>query len=975
MKRKTTIELLNEIAVRDDASFYPEVIENSNQKPKNKDEIETIDYFLATKISNLEYKQNSVSGLFSERYVSELTTKFWNKSHDQRSKEDIKELHDWLQRYSNFEFQWKDYHRRAIFNSFTHNIADPQLNKAQIGFFESMKLFRAGKHVDSQRPAQVRFTSRSAKSTKVLFQLIVTELKITVLEQLANADVETYQTIIDGFVRNEIIFDTAVKQIIKSAHEELLNDSNEMFYDIGVSVRRTTIQYLLQRVLLLVLLNGVINYAQEKSIIKDEIAISNIQESIKRFIENNEASYQTHKTENGYYAWGSHCDDCMYILESLASNGLFSSKLKKKLNNKEIIFYTLPQCLEVEVVKSLKIPNLVRPYKLTKSGVDSLIKPLRSGEGGVTKTDHLVEALNISRQKKFRVNSKFLYFCKEMMYSDKYADADELDLGFSTPKEVNSISKLREENQSFINRLDNSYDNAVYNISSQCSKQYDFSFNNLGIIYDILGCPSIQKKFAQERKRLDIDYKSALTSNNFARSRMALAYVLQGFCLYITDSMCLRLRLYPTEFWIARTSGSLKYLTCDYSARKLTTIGHINLLRAFYTGYPELEQSFETFLNKHERTGKKPVINKKLLDSFFKENLPENLPSKNSLLYANLYLSLFEQSASSKGYRKTAVNVEIDQSASALVFLSFVLRDKRMAKVSNVLGGPKASPYKYMMEQFSSYYAANKDKFPFNKKAYDFLCSNQKLHKYAIMCFCYGQSHMGRMDDFYERWYKEMGYYPIEAEREFLKKFALMYSDFVDTVFPNATKKLNILKEVMDIMVKDSSQHEIKTPTGEFIRWVFFLNRSTIRKYYDVGTNSTRSYRLSIVGEDKRIDMPGMRTKLLSYFIHSIDSAVLRSLIVRMKNDYGISVNHLHDCVLVHPNDVDKLFEAIDKVYKELNLYHVTENMLFSVVQSSVSPESEKIIIGLKEDYYSMCESFEDELCHFNPRHMYKFEQ
>jgi hypothetical protein len=39
-----------------------------------------------------------------------------------------------------------------------------------------------------------------------------------------------------------------------------------------------------------------------------------------------------------------------------------------------------------------------------------------------------------------------------------------------------------------------------------------------------------------------------------------MAKWLLNYPIYITDKMCIRLRLYPVEHWISRTSGVLKHL-------------------------------------------------------------------------------------------------------------------------------------------------------------------------------------------------------------------------------------------------------------------------------------------------------------------------------------------------------------------------------------------------------------------------------
>jgi len=968
MNKPTIIDLLNSIAEKDEEYFYP----SQQNKTDDTCNLHKMSHFLNTPIFKLQYEKISENGFFSERYVSELKEKLWAKSYKSRSQEDEADLDKFLKKWSSFEFKWKEYHKRVIFNHSMSKIEDAKLKKTRDEFFRLMNEFRFSK-MKSQRSYRYQFGPRFAESTKELFQLAVYDQEIELLKEFSKADIDVYEKIITELVSNDIVFDTIVKQIIKSAHEELLTEKEFMFHDIGITVTRSRIQYEIQQVFLLTLFASIIHYAQRKKILKDEIAILNIQKSLQYFVENRAFIYQTKLSKNNFNPWGSHCDSCMRILMMLTNSGLFESESKKRENNRDHVYYTLPQSLEVEVMKSLKVPSIKRPKRLNKSDIDSLIKPLQFGTGSITKTNHLVKALNISRQKRFKVNSKFLQFCMIILKTDKYDITDSpLDFGFAMPKDIALLTKAQQLNAKVISQMDSTYENAVFNLADQCSKVFDFSFKNIGVIFNILGCPTLQNKFYQEKIDIEEKLKVALTSLNFARSRLILADTLQTFSLFVTDSMCLRLRLYPTEFWISRTAGSLKYLTYDFTAKELTLKGHIYLLRAFYQGYPDLDSKFNQYLRENSISKRR---GKSLLNEFFLNNLPKQLPSKNSLLYANLYIPLYEQCLNQPNQSKTSINVEIDQSASALVFLSFILRDETMAEISNALGGERSSPYDYIRNSFPAYYEKNAEKFTFNKKAYDFVCNSEKLTKYAIMCFAYGQQPFGRFKDFSKRWNQEIGYMPNSAEQKFLNEFASSYTHFVDFVFPNSVKKLNLLNEIMTIMAKDASQHEIKTLTGEVLRWSFFKSASTTRRFYDVANSSYCSYKLNVVNKNCEIDYRGMKRRFLSYFIHSIDSSILRCIIVKMKNDHNVTINHLHDCILIHPNYVDTLFDVLSEVYQENNLYNVTENLLFSHIDPQLSPESAEEVAKLKSEFYSMCDNFEHRVPDFNPRNMYKFEK
>ena len=59
----------------------------------------------------------------------------------------------------------------------------------------------------------------------------------------------------------------------------------------------------------------------------------------------------------------------------------------------------------------------------------------------------------------------------------------------------------------------------------------------------------------------------------------------------------------------------------------------------------------------------------------------------------------------------------------------------------------------------------------------------------------------------------------------------------------------------------------------------------------------------------------------------------MRKIIVKMYKEHGVRVNHLHDCILVHPNHVDALNDVLLEVYLNSDLYNMTENLVFKQVQ------------------------------------------
>lgn len=59
----------------------------------------------------------------------------------------------------------------------------------------------------------------------------------------------------------------------------------------------------------------------------------------------------------------------------------------------------LPDHIVVEAYRPMKFPSIIQQPVLEKKDINRLIKPLINGQGSLTKSDHLVATLNISRSK------------------------------------------------------------------------------------------------------------------------------------------------------------------------------------------------------------------------------------------------------------------------------------------------------------------------------------------------------------------------------------------------------------------------------------------------------------------------------------------------------------------------------------------------------------------------------------------------
>lgn len=95
--------------------------------------------------------------------------------------------------------------------------------------------------------------------------------------------------------------------------------------------------------------------------------------------------------------------------------------------------------------------------------------------------------------------------------------------------------------------------------------------------------------------------------------------------------------------------------------------------------------------------------------------------------------------------KKTGILIEIDQVASCVTTLSYFIWNKVMVKQCDAIGIEPNDPYDFCIRKFASFYERLKKK---DVAVESFFYSDRKVHKYALMCFCYSQTHMGKNMDF-----------------------------------------------------------------------------------------------------------------------------------------------------------------------------------------------------------------------------------
>lgn len=986
-----------------------------------KTSITSRDSFYKAKIGDLDFRASET--LFSPQFTKKTQEILADKDYDLLTQEEVTKIHESLQDLSTFEFEWKEYNRRAVTKETTHN-----LFKAEFSEFES-KLrsfcFPSSEDLQGQRAERKFMSYKVGLFAKSLVDHLYQDKQYKPLEPLASYSSEKLGQIIVDSLEARRIFNDLSRISIKRAHEKLLNyNRKEAYKDNVLSIDKDKLAHDFRLSFAVEIIYAIMNFGEKNHLINPDVAdvISrDIQASI--YYKSLLTSIMA-KDSDSYLKYS---DLTHAVFNMFVSSGFFTQIVQSTTDNNSkgkpmtTVQLVLPDRLTIEVQRPFKFPNIVRPKLLKKQDIDYLVKPLINGKGDLTKSDNLVTALNISRSKPHKVNNLLLRLCHELFrvqtlpsdYRNSYELADWLtqgDIDLKTPHHDTIWSKQREYDKlKRINDLTEISLKIVNAVSVQLSKQFSVAIKFSDILQSC-GITKVERQLYLVTKQLDTTIASDLIDSKYLQSRLFLATYLRSFPIYITDTLCIRLRKYPREHWLSRTAGEFKHLLENFQSRKLTLKGFQNLLTAYYQANPDKLELYNQFIRESTISKKNGMAT---LSKYFQNNPLDFTQIKKPMYFLNLHLALLK--AINENY-ETAVNVEVDQNASALVILSLVLRSKSMAKSSNVLGGDiKVSPYDFIKSKAKEFFdtigikiilgdKSNEEQckayLEDNHDVIEFICNSRNLHKYAIMCFCYNQTATGRMEDFAEEWINELGYLPNGRQRKALNSFATCYPDFVEFVYPNTQRKLNILKDVIEIVCQEAPKISIRTLDGEVINWAFYATKTQKRKYYDVVDKKHKSYHADVLKERKKTNSPndnkedvikistddsdfpenlqldssGMKRRFLSYLIHSIDASILRRIINKMKKEHKSSINHLHDCVILHPNDLDSLYTVIKEIYSTSDLYNIVEFGVFNQIESSLSPEGKERLTGLKTEFFSLTDDFESELKNINPLHMYSLE-
>jgi hypothetical protein len=787
---------------------------------------------------------------------------------------------------------------------------------------------------------------------------------------------EDLRVIIKNHLSEKTIFIDLVKVIMKKAHDNLFTNEHKgmkhtaILTENSFVVEKTAVFYEFRRVFALNVLTSVLCYAVEQKI-DETLDVASTSEKIRNFLYREKHKYD----REDHIWWTNHLTSSVFIIiDYIEQSDFFFNIVKEKPDQRnpklDRIIFILPTKVEPLIISFTGLPRILKPDNLDPNELDENLIQVVFGENRISKSSSLARVLTIAQRKAFGVNTSFLDLLIEFMdpkegsIAEIMTSSKSIEIPFQTPlqkilldDEVDDFSKF----------------STVCSFNKIFAEEIHTRLVGVGVknvsythLLNVAGVTILEQNLAKGADIARYRRQKCLMQRKAAQTHIFLGKAYTGIPIYITNTYCVRLRLYPKQPFISRTSGIFKHILCEYTPLKITLQGMVSLMRCFFVGAGQHENLFEEFLLGKTLSKKTGMAT---LKKFFTDNPINFYDLKDNFLYVCLlYMEILKVQETGK----TSVMVEIDQKASGSVFLSLALRNKKMAKFSNIISQEKRCPYTYCMEMFPQFY----EEFMENRdeQAFRFLSTNRKLHKYAKMCFSYSQKGIGRSEDFIERWFLEEGDLSPSA-RKVLIEFAYRYDSFIEYVYPGITAQIKNLLELVSFVTSESGETTINNLNGEKLKWRRFKNKSITRKAFNPVTKEQITYRLDtldIVSGMEQIDVSDHKRKFLSYLIHSIDAAVMHYFIVRMRDKYKYTINHLHDCVLIHPNHVEGFYDIVNELYSSRKLYDILETSVFEPAEHSVSEESVEFVKSKKKIFEKLSDDFADELKNHSPKNLYQ---
>ena len=908
--------------------------------------------------------------LFTQNFKDELITILGGLGRDFKKLPPVerKKVVDQLTSLLEMESRWKDLVKSSKYNS----------TKISSIFPTELRQFKAIFKERFYPPKNSTLRSKSKYGSglcKNYFEGLFSYIQINI-ESILNEDgiylklsKEDYNLLVLQ-IDSAFLFKELVKISMKKAYDTNINikhNNPNNFHKKELDTnflhaKRTDLQYSLTSYLNLYLANILLNYLSTKN--TGYLKVNNTEHIIKS-LKYLHSSFKYKKilpfcvTKDAWF--GETSKLAMVLLSLFQETDVIKSTYKLNSNKlkKNHIIYVFDHKLDNSISFTHNIPRITPPLKGdTEENIEDWVAQIKEGISNVQVSTEASEALNIAQRKEFVVNTKFTELLKTV------DETRESVKEFTTQKE---FEKKKEELKAWSeSSWGNTLNLILYKITRRAVTLRRVEKQGLHtLVAQLCGMKSVECYANATKNRKRYDLVRMRSSRQLLLTSLDIGDIFQGFPLYYGTRLDFRLRMYPLEYLLSRTSGYLKNILEESVQRRTTAKGFKNMLEAYYSPEPDILKKFKE--SKARTFGQ--------LSSFFESNLLDisKLP---------LYFELLQTEIThiqNKKDRKSAIQLEIDQVGSGPTLIALVTKNKVLAEKCNLLGGPFCCIYSYLLEKSVLFIQEKIPDINKSSKAFELVTTNRKAQKYALMCFFYNEQHLNRT----KRWldmYEET--YDIAASREeynFLSDFSVLYEDFMEYVFPNLLRQLQILNDASSILINQDLPIKIETLDKCILSWDFDHSKQLKKNYYNPVSGTHDQYKLNIKVQDPtkssiRTRNSKHRLSFRPNFIHSIDASIMRMFIHKFYKQTGKKINHLHDCVMIHPNDVDIFYNIVTEVYCNPFMNTLAQDLMFSRMKQDIVGKPLEKMLKLESEFVSNMDDFELKPDTFDPRKCYRYE-
>ena len=515
-------------------------------------------------------------------------------------------------------------------------------------------------------------------------------------------------------------------------------------------------------------------------------------------------------------------------------------------------------------------------------------------------------------------------------------EEDLITVYFKKRWEINKERKIKGEKKIYVDSL---YDHILeimndYIISKECC------------VYKL--------KKALKKRDLKKEYKLKIRLRRVHNTIIRFAKIFNKFPIYFQESFDFRLRMYTYSFMFSRTTGIHKYLVMDMKEKKLTKKGFRTMLKAFYNDSSDKIDEIN-MIKSHDELVK---WNKNNININIEDMINYKSPIYKILL--NMEIKQLE-----KNDYKTSFMIEVDQRSSSLVYSSIVYSDMNLAKLSNVLSKDKTYDVPTIVMEEAKSYLYKK----ISNESYEIFTTSRLLNKKLIMCYFYGHTYIGRLNEIEN----------FIENNEDAKYIAKNYTNLIDQLFPNLKRKQRKIKDIINFYIRNKDGAiNIRTLDGSSVSWLIFKakEKEISRKHKSVyNENEYKSYKAFKNLEEKgRTNFTKIVSSFLASYIHSIDGAMMRIFILKIYEKTKYIISHLHDSLQFHPNYYEDVMDIISEVFTSDILKNVIEKTLFCNVRTLETEDDRNIIEKKIKDFNKIKDDVVISKESFNKEGVFKFE-